>query len=337
MAHDDRGKRIAEAVEPLRVEPGRQVDLEQDYNPRYKADFVRKRDGAELLRIGVELLAEYQARLAAQDTWGVLVCLQALDAAGKDGTIRHVMSGVNPQGVRVRSFKVPSTEELDHDYLWRYARELPPRGDIGIFNRSHYEEVLVVRVHPELLDRQKLPPEARGKGVWDRRYREINDWERHLVDNGFRVVKLFLNLSREEQRRRFLRRIDLPDHNWKFSPADARERLRWDDYQEAFSEMLSATSTEWAPWYVIPADRKWFARLATAAVLVHTLTEIDPQYPTVPADTRAEMLQEKEALEAEAPKGAEPDPFEAEARHEQAGGDAVKGRKKAGKKGGKKQ
>ncbi|MGZ4627439.1 polyphosphate kinase 2 family protein [Oryzihumus sp.] len=330
MAHDDRGKRIAEAIEPLRVEPGTQVDLEEDFDPRYKADFVKKKDGAELLRTGVELLAEYQERLAAQDTWGVLVCLQALDAAGKDGTIRHVMSGVNPQGVRVRGFKVPSAEELDHDYLWRYARELPPRGDIGIFNRSHYEEVLVVRVHPELLDRQQLPPEAKGKGVWDRRYREINDWEHYLVDNGFKVVKLFLNLSREEQRVRFLRRIDLPDHNWKFSPADARERLRWDDYQEAFSEMLSATSTEWAPWYVIPADRKWFARLATAAVLVDTLMDIDPQYPTVSTDTRSEMLQEKAALEAEAPKGAELDPFEAEAlRAEEGGG----GRKKKGKKG----
>src|SRR5689334_16250234 len=217
MAHDDRAKRIADAIEPLRVPPGTHVDLEQDYNPRYKADFVRKRDGAELLRIGVELLSEYQARLAAQDTWGVLVCLQALDAGGKDGTIRHVMSGVNPQGVRVSSFKVPSAEELSHDYLWRYACRLPGRGEIGIFNRSHYEEVLVVRVHPENLDRQRLPASARGKGVWKQRYREINDWERYLSGNGFRVVKVFLNLSRDEQRRRFLKRIDQPDRNWKFS------------------------------------------------------------------------------------------------------------------------
>src|SRR5689334_11830988 len=261
MAHDDRAKRIADAIEPLRVPPGTHVDLEQDYNPRYKADFVRKRDGAELLRIGVELLSEYQARLAAQDTWGVLVCLQALDAAGKDGTIRHVMSGVNPQGVRVSSFKVPSAEELDHDFLWRYVQRLPGRGEIAIFNRSHYEEVLVVRVHDEILARQKLPLEARTGDIWKRRYREINDWERHLSDNGFRVVKLFLNLSKEEQRTRFLRRIDMPERNWKFSAADARERLRWDDYQSAFSHMLSNTSTEWAPWYVIPADRKWFARI----------------------------------------------------------------------------
>ena len=327
MAHDDRARRIAEAIDPLRVEPGTQVDLAEDFDPRYKADFVKKKDGRELLQVGVELLAEYQERLAAQDTWGVLVCLQALDAAGKDGTIRHVMSGVNPQGVSVHGFKVPSAEELDHDYLWRYARELPERGDIGIFNRSHYEEVLVVRVHPELLERQKLPPEAKGKGVWDRRYREINDWEHYLVDNGFKVVKLFLNLSQEEQRVRFLRRIDLPDHNWKFSPADARERLRWDDYQEAFSEMLSATSTPWAPWYVIPADRKWFGRLATAAVLVKTLMDIDPHYPTVSTETRAEMLQEKAALEAEAPKGAEPDPFEAQALREEERGGAPRPKK----------
>src|SRR6478736_10553498 len=175
MAHDDRGRRIAEAVEPLRVEPGRQVDLLEDFDPRYKADFVKKKDGAELLRTGVELLAEYQERLAAQDTYGVLVCLQALDAGGKDGTIRHVMSGVNPQGVKVSSFKVPSAEELDHDYLWRYASRLPARGDIGIFNRSHYEEVLVVRVHPEYLDLQQLPAKEKSGAIWQRRYREINE------------------------------------------------------------------------------------------------------------------------------------------------------------------
>src|SRR6266576_2386456 len=186
-----------------------------------------------------------------------------------------VMSGVNPQGVQVTGFKVPSAEELDHDYLWRYARHLPARGDIGIFNRSHYEEVLVVRVHPENLDRQRLPAGAKRKGIWERRYREINDWERYLTDNGFTLVKLFLNLSKEEQRTRFLKRIDLPEKNWKFSAADVRERARWDDYQKAFSEMLSATSTPWAPWYVIPADRKWFARVCAAAAIVHTLMEID--------------------------------------------------------------
>ncbi len=238
------------------------------------------------------------------------MALQALDAAGKDGTIRHVMSGVNPQGVSVHSFKQPSAEELDHDYLWRYAQRLPARGDIGIFNRSHYEEVLVVRVHPEILDHQRLPAAAKKGDIWKRRYREINDWERHLADNGFKLVKVFLNLSKEEQRTRFLRRIDLPDHNWKFSTSDVAEREHWDAYQEAFSEMLSHTSTEWAPWYVIPADRKWFARIAVGAVLVHTLMEIDPQYPTVTDEHRKELFQVKETLEAQAPKGAAADPFE---------------------------
>ena len=227
------------------------------------------------------MLADYQARFAAQDTHGVLVCLQSLDAGGKDGTIRHVMSGVNPQGVHVSSFKVPSAEELDHDYLWRYARKLPARGDIGIFNRSHYEEVLVVRVHPEILARQKLPQAANGKDVWERRYREINDWERYLADNGFPVVKLFLNLSKEEQRHRFLERIDLPEQNWKFSAADVRNAAVGRLPGARSREMLSATSTEQAPWYVIPADHKWFARICAAAVLAHTLIEIDPQYPTV--------------------------------------------------------
>jgi PPK2 family polyphosphate:nucleotide phosphotransferase len=302
---DERAERIADAIKPLRVKPGSKVHLGRDFDPRYKADFVRKKDGKEMLRTGVSLLAEYQARLAAQDTYGVLVCLQAMDAGGKDGTIRHVMSGVNPQGVQVAGFKVPSAQELDHDYLWRYAQQLPARGDIGIFNRSHYEEVLVVRVHPELLLRQKLPREARGKAVWHRRYREINDWERYLVDNGFKVVKLMLNLSYEEQRQRFLARIDEPDKNWKFSPNDVRERKFWDDYQKAFSEMLSATSTKWAPWYVIPADRKWFARLAVSAVLAHTLIELDPQFPAVSEDVRRELGAAKQELEAQAPKKAE--------------------------------
>jgi PPK2 family polyphosphate:nucleotide phosphotransferase len=311
---DKRAKRIAELIAPLRVKPGSKVNLARDFDPAYKPDIVKKKDAAPLLQTGIEMLRDYQARLAAQDTYGVLMCLQALDAGGKDGTIRHVMSGVNPQGVHVNSFKVPSSEELDHDYLWRYARRLPARGDIGIFNRSHYEEVLVVRVHPENLTRQKLPAEAKGKDVWDRRYREINDWERYLSDNGFKLVKLFLNLSKEEQRARFLKRIDLPDKNWKFSTADAKERQRWKDYQKAFGEMLSATSTPWAPWYVIPADRKWFARICAAAVLVHTLVEIDPQYPAVSADKRQELLTVRRALEEQAPPGAPADPFLAKTR-----------------------
>ena len=222
-----------------------------DFDPGARFGVRKKGDGQDLLRQGVELLAEYQDRLAAQDTYGVLVVLQALDAAGKDGTIRHVMSGVNPQGVRVSSFKQPSDEELRHDYLWRHARKLPARGEIGIFNRSHYEEVLVARVHKGLLDSEKLPPESRAGDIWKRRYREINDWERYLAGNGIRVVKMFLNVSREEQRRRFLRRIDQPEKNWKFSASDVRERRYWDDYQRAYSEMLSHTSTECASWYVL--------------------------------------------------------------------------------------
>jgi PPK2 family polyphosphate:nucleotide phosphotransferase len=305
-----RGKRIAEFIKPLRIRPGTKVNLARDFDPAWKAGVLKKKDGVELLRSGIDLLADYQARLAAQDTYGVLVCLQALDAGGKDGTIRHVMSGVNPQGVHVSGFKVPSDEELDHDYLWRYACRLPARGEIGIFNRSHYEEVLVVRVHPENLDRQKLPDRARGRGVWRRRYEEINNWERYLTDNGFVVVKLFLNLSREEQRTRFMKRIDLAEKNWKFSAADVRERGRWEDYQKAFSQMLSATSTPWAPWYVIPADRKWFARICAAAVLAHTLIRIDPRYPAVDEQTRRELQAVKRELEAEAPAGAPADPYE---------------------------
>ena len=308
----DRATLIRELIEPLRVKPGRTVDLAKDFHPGYKASFLRKKDGVEFLEAGVSLLAEYQDKLAAQDSWAMLVCLQALDAAGKDGTIQHVMSGVNPQGVHVSSFKVPSSEELDHDYLWRYARRLPARGDIGIFNRSHYEEVLVVRVHPAILDAQKLPPGTKGKDIWARRYQEINNWEKFLADNGFKVVKLFLNLSKEQQRIRFLKRVDLPDKNWKLSPNDAKERAFWDDYQVAFSEMLTHTSTEWAPWYVIPADRKWFARICVSAILAHTLMDIDPKYPVVDAAKLKELIEVKALLEAEAPKGASPDPFEDE-------------------------
>ncbi len=305
-----RRRRLTNFIEPFRVTPGKTVKLARDFDPAFKGGLEKKKQGVELLEEGVQLLSTYQARLAAQDTWGVLVVLQALDTAGKDGAIRHVMSGVNPQGVSVHSFKVPSPEELDHDFLWRYAQRLPERGEIGIFNRSHYEEVLVVRVHPENLDRQKLPKVAKTGDVWQRRYREINDWERYLTDNGLRIVKLFLNLSKEEQRARLLRRIDLPDHNWKFSQADVAERERWDDYQKAISEMLSNTSTEWAPWWVIPADRKWFARISAACVLVNTLMEIDPRYPEVGADQRRELQLAKEHLEAEAPRGAAPDPNE---------------------------
>lgn len=309
---DEQARRIAEFIAPLRVKPGAKVNLSKDFDPAHKAGIKNKAAGQELLRVGVELLADYQRRLAAEGTHGVLVCLQALDAGGKDGTIRHVMSGVNPQGVHVSNFRVPSAEELGHDYLWRYSCRLPRRGEIGIFNRSHYEEVLVVRVHPELLSRQRIPgAEEAEKAVWRRRFREINDWERYLTDNGFKVVKLFLNLSKEEQRTRFLRRIDVPERNWKFSAADARERTFWDSYQAAFSEMLAATSTPWAPWYVVPADRKWFARICAAAVLADTLIGIDPRYPEIGDKSRRELAREKILLESEAPDGAAPDPYEA--------------------------
>jgi PPK2 family polyphosphate:nucleotide phosphotransferase len=306
----DISKRIPGFIEPFRVTPGSSVKLARDFDPGFKAGIEKKKDGVDLVNGGIELLAEYQARLAAQDTYGLLVVLQALDAAGKDGMIRHVMTGLNPQGVRVESFKVPSALELDQDFLRRYQERLPSRGQIGIFNRSHYEEVLVVRVHPENLVRQKLPPQTREHHVWARRYDAINNWEQYLSDNGFRIVKLFLNISREEQRVRFLRRIDLPDHNWKFSSHDVEERRFWDAYQEAFSEMLSHTSTESAPWYVIPADRKWFARTAAAAVIANALIEIDPQYPRLDDEARRDLEKAKLELEAEAPSGTAADPFE---------------------------
>jgi PPK2 family polyphosphate:nucleotide phosphotransferase len=235
-----------------------------------------------------------------------------MDAAGKDGTIRHVMSGVNPQGVEVHSFKSPSAEELDHDYLWRYARRLPARGHIGIFNRSHYEEMLVVRVHPEILERQQLPPGSRKGDIWQRRFRQVNDWEHYLFDQGYRIVKIFLNLSREEQRLRFLSRIDEPEKNWKFSAADVQERGFWDDYQKAFGEVLSNTSTDWAPWYVIPADDKPFARVAAAGVIADALIRIDPKFPTVSQEAREALLAAKADLEGQGPKGAAPDPNAAE-------------------------
>jgi PPK2 family polyphosphate:nucleotide phosphotransferase len=297
---DPRLVRIREFIEPFRVAPGSTVELGRDFDPSATGEFVAEEDSKRLLQTGVEMLEHYQSRLAAQDTYGLLVVLQALDAGGKDSTIRHVMSGVNPQGVVVHGFRKPSSEELDHDFLWRYTQRLPARGEIAIFNRSHYEDVLVVRVHPELLERHKLPPHARTDGVWERRYRQINDWERSLVENGFPIVKVFLNLSKDEQRRRFLRRIVHAEKNWKFNAHDVEERAHWDAYQEAFSAMLSATSTAYAPWYVIPADHKWFLRVGVAAVVIDALAKIDPQYPTVSDEARQALLASKERLEAEA-------------------------------------
>jgi PPK2 family polyphosphate:nucleotide phosphotransferase len=295
---DKRLQFMADLIEPLRVAPGRAVTLSRDHDPGYTGQVTHQQATARLAE-GVELLAEYQDRLAAQDTYGVLLVLQGLDAAGKDGTIKHVMSGVNPQAVTVIAFKEPSVEELNHDFLWRCQRALPGRGRIGIFNRSHYEEVLVVRVHPDLLAAEHLPESAVGHDIWAHRYREINDWEHYLVSNGIHVVKIMLNLSKREQAKRFLQRIDHLEKNWKFSPSDVRERGHWDEYQQAYDAMLSKTSTAWAPWYVVPADHKWFSRLATAAVLVRALSAIDPKYPAPDPAVREEMMQVRGELEAD--------------------------------------
>ena len=299
---DKRLRFMTDLIAPLKVAPGSGVRLSRDHDPGYTGGVARPQ-AAALLADGVELLADYQDRLAAQDTFGVLLVLQGMDAAGKDSTIKHAMSGVNPQAVEVRAFKQPSADELNHDFLWRYQRALPGRGRIGIFNRSHYEEVLVVRVHEELLAAERMPAVAAsasgGHSIWARRYREINDWERYLVDNGIHVVKVMLNLSKREQAKRFLKRIDHPEKNWKFSPSDVRERRYWEDYQRAFEAMLSHTSTKWAPWYVVPADHKWFSRLATAAVLVTALDAINPRYPAADPAVADQMARVREELAAE--------------------------------------
>jgi PPK2 family polyphosphate:nucleotide phosphotransferase len=290
---------LRELLRPLRVEPGATVSLHRDFDPAHTAHLRSREDAAAELGRGIELLAEYQERFAAQRTHALLVVLQGMDAAGKDSTVKHVMSGVNPSGVRVHSFKVPSEQELGHDFLWRHVVALPERGAIGIFNRSHYEEVLAVRVHPEHLQRQRLPPEAMEGDVWTRRFEEINDWERHLVRNGTRIVKLLLNVSWEEQRRRFLRRIGDPAREWKFSSADVAERHHWDGYQRAFNAMLGHTSTSWAPWHVLPADHKWFLHLAAAAAVVDELARLDPRYPEPGPEERAALRAAKAALKAE--------------------------------------
>jgi PPK2 family polyphosphate:nucleotide phosphotransferase len=291
--------RLDSIISACHVPPGRKVDLAGDYDPGYKSSFLDRDEAAVLLDDGLQKLAEYQAKLYAQDTVALLIVFQAMDAAGKDSVIKHVMSGLNPQGTQVYSFKAPSSEELDHDYLWRCAKALPERGRIGIFNRSYYEEVLVVRVHHEILAAERLPPEARGKDLWRRRFEQINGFEKYLAENGVSTVKFFLNVSKEEQRQRFLERIDRPEKNWKFSPADVKERAHWDDYMRAYEDMLSHTSTEWAPWHVVPADRKWFTRLAVAAILNQTLKGMDLEYPTVSDERRLELLEVRKLLESE--------------------------------------
>ncbi len=282
------------------VPPGKKIKL-KDYDPRDTGRYRNKEEVAEKLRTDIGRLAKYQDVLYAQNTHALLIILQAMDAAGKDGTIRHVMSGVNPQGTQVFSFKSPSSEELDHDFLWRSMKALPERGRIGIFNRSYYEEVLVVRVHPEILQFQQLPPDVAGsKHIWRDRFEDINHFEQYLVRNGIHVLKFFLNVSKEEQKRRFLARIDTPEKNWKFSLADARERTFWDDYMEAFEDAFNHTSTEHAPWHIIPADNKWFTRAAVADVMIKKLKSLNLKYPTLSAEHRQDLLKAKEALEGEA-------------------------------------
>lgn len=281
------------------AKPGKQIRLDRDFDPDFSGGFTDKSGAIEHVADNVERLADLQSKLYAQDVHAVLIILQAMDAAGKDGAIRHVMSGVNPQGVHVTSFKAPSAEELDHDYLWRAARALPGRGMIGIFNRSYYEEVLVVRVHPELLERQKLPRKSRGPGIWKHRFKEINNFEKYLFKNGIVVIKFFLNISYEEQRKRFISRIDEPEKNWKFSTADSKERAHWDEYQKAIQEMLKATSTVSAPWFVIPANKKWFSRLAISEVICGHLERLDLKFPAVTDERRAELQDIRKHLEAD--------------------------------------
>ena len=252
----------------------------------------------ETLQTGIETLAKLQDMLYAQDSWAGLLIFQAMDAAGKDGAIKHVMSGINPQGCQVASFKAPSAEEQDHDYLWRCQKRLPERGHIGIFNRSYYEEVLVVRVHPELLDKQKLPSTLVSKKIWDQRFEDICAFERYLTRNGIAIRKFFLHISHAEQKRRFLERLDTPEKNWKFSAADIAERRYWREYMAAYQDMIRATATPWAPWYVVPADHKWFTRAVVAGAVIDALASLDLRYPEVDKGQRAELAAARKALRA---------------------------------------
>jgi len=281
-------------VEATRVTPGSTVDLTKDFDPGRHDEQLGKDAGTAGLAQAEAALLDLQDRFFAQADRSLLIVLQGIDTAGKDGTIKHVMSSFNPAGVDVHSFKAPSATERAHDYLWRHQTALPELGRIAVFNRSHYENVLVTRVHPEMLWPRTAVLDS--DDIWQRRYRAINDWERYLTDNGTIIVKLFLNLSKGEQERRFLARIDEPEKNWKFSPADLRERAFWDDYQGAFQDMLSHTSTNWAPWHVIPADHKWFSHLSTSAVLLETLRDLNPQYPQVDAAAKAELAEAKKEL-----------------------------------------
>ncbi len=283
----------------FRVESGKRFKL-SDHDPKNTHGFESSEDAEDLLKQGVGMMSDMQQKLYAQSRWGVLLIFQAMDAAGKDGVIRHVMSGVNPQGCQVYSFKGPSAEELDHDFLWRTNKCLPERGRIGIFNRSYYEETLVVRVHPELLAKQMIPAQLVTRKIWKQRFEDINNLESYLTRNGVVVRKFFLNISKEEQRQRFLRRLEDPDRNWKFSEADARERGHWDEYMAAYEDMIANTATKEAPWYIVPADNKWFTRLVVAGAIIETLEGLDLHYPSVDEAKKKELDAARRLLEKEA-------------------------------------
>jgi PPK2 family polyphosphate:nucleotide phosphotransferase len=284
------------------VKSGKKIKV-SDFDPSYKGIIAGKVDGERLLGENITQMRDLQSKLYAHNHYAILLIFQAMDAAGKDGTIKHVMSGLNPQGCQVYSFKTPSTEELDHDYIWRTYKRLPERGNFGIFNRSYYEEVLVVKVHPEFILGQHLPGITSinkiNGGFWQKRYRQINDMEKHLTENGTIILKFFLNVSKDEQKKRFLERIDDPAKNWKFSSNDVKERQRWDDYMKAYSDMLTATSTEYAPWYVIPADRKWFMRYAVSNIIINRLKELNAHYPVLPESERAKLEEARKMLMGE--------------------------------------
>jgi PPK2 family polyphosphate:nucleotide phosphotransferase len=289
---------LRKLVARFRVEEGSGFRL-KDWDTRDTGGLESKEQGKELLKEGVARLSELQEKLYAQDQWAVLLVFQAMDAAGKDGAIKHVMTGINPQGCQVHSFKAPSAEELDHDFLWRTTKALPERGRIGIFNRSYYEEVLVVRVHPSLLEKQKLPGDLAGGRVWRDRFEDIRNFERYLSRNGILVVKFFLNVSAKEQRERFLERLDRSEKNWKFSAADVRERRHWDDYMNAYQDLIRHTAAPHAPWVVVPADRKWFSRLVVAESIVSALEGLEPAFPEVDDAQRRELEAARVELEAE--------------------------------------
>jgi len=291
--------RIQKYVDPFRITKAKGFRL-KDFDPGDTRGLtLDKGEAAELLQRGTEWLAEEQDMLYAQDSWSLLLVFQAMDAAGKDGTIKHVMSGVNPQGCQVFSFKQPSREDLDHDFMWRYVKCLPERGRIGIFNRSYYEEVLVVRVHPEVLRRQRLPAPYVGKKIWDQRLADIAHFEDYLMRQGTILLKFFLHVSREEQKRRFMERLDKPRKHWKFSSADIRERGFWGDYMHAFEEAIRATAAPHAPWFIVPADNKWFTRLVVAAAIVETVENLDLSYPKIDAAKKKELVAARAALARE--------------------------------------